>query len=134
MKNTIIVSVEFYFKGKKFYPSLSIDLDAHFEANVDINGLYRKLAVHEGLDLYSYEYEVMQMEDLNYSDATGLARTFLENGKFDFDLFGQALIDNSIAESIAKIASTQLSVDDLDSRPDLKAALTEAFLLGKKSS
>ena len=110
-----------------------IDLGAHIQTEGGIDSLYPLLASHNNIDLYSYEYEMMLAEDLVFSDATGLAETFLEDGKFDLVAFELALNEESITEAISEIARTHLSVDDLSSQPDLKAALLEAFKLGQQS-
>lgn len=133
MRNYISISVEFYFKGKKFSPSMVIDLNAYVQSDNDFNSLYPMLANSNNIDLYSYEYEVMLSEELIFSDANGLADTYLEDGKFDLTAFEQALHDESLTDVISKIASDHLSIDDLSSQPDLKAALLEAFKLGRKS-
>lgn len=134
MNNNIIISVEFYFKGQKHSPSMVLDLDTHVQTKGSLESLYPLLATSNNIDHYSYEYEMLQAEELVFSDATGLAKGFLGDGKFDFVGFQQALHDESITEGLSEIASTHLAVDDLSSQPDLKAALIAAFKLGKKSS
>ena len=133
MSNNIVISVEFYFKGQKHSPSMVVDLDAHIQNKGGFDSLYPLLANSNNIDLYSYEYEMMLAEDLVFSDATGLAKDFLEDGQFDLTAFRQALHDEGITEAISEIASTHLAVDDLSSQPGLKAALLEAFKLGQKS-
>ncbi len=134
MKNNIVISVEFYFKGEKLSPSMVIDLDDHIQTQRGYDSLYPLLARSNNIDLYSYEYEIMLAEELVFSEATGLASAFIEGGEFDFVAFEQALQDENITKVISQIASDHLSVDDLSSQPDLKAALLEAFKHGKKSS
>ena len=133
MNNNIVISAEFYFKGQKHSPSIVLDLDAHIQNKGSLDSLYPLLANSNNIDLYSYEYEMMLAEDLVFSEATGLAEAFLEDGQFDLAAFRQALHDEGITEAISEIASTHLSVDDLSSQPDLKSALLEAFKLGQKS-
>lgn len=133
MNNSITVSLEFYFKGVKHTPSMVLDLNTHIKNKSDTHSLYALLAKSNNIDLYSYEYEMMLPEDFIFSDASGLASTFLEGGKFDFAAFEQALHDESLTEIISTIASDYLSVDDICSQPKLKAALLEAFKLGQKS-
>ena len=133
MNNNIVISVEFYFKGQKHSPSMVVDLNAHVQSNSGFDSLYPLLAKHNNIDLYSYEYEMLLAEELVFLEATGLAEAFLEEGKFDLAAFQQALHDEGISEGLSEIASTHLSVDDLSSQPDLKAALLAAFKLGQKS-
>lgn len=133
MGNHIVISIEFYFKGQKHLPSTILDLDMYIQNGGGFDALYPMLANNNNIDLYSYEYEVMLAEDILFSDATGLATNFLEEGKFDFVGFEQEIYDESIAEVIIEIASTHLSVNDLSTQPELKAALLAAFKLGKQS-
>ena len=133
MKNSIIISAEFYFKGEKFSPSMVVNLDDHIQTKSDFEGLYCSLANSNSIGLYSYEYEILLSTNLVFSDATGIAGDFLENGNFDLAAFEQALHDESIYEAIKKVAGTHFPNDDLSSQPNLKAALIEAYKLGQKS-
>lgn len=134
MKNSIVISAEFFFKGQKLSPSMVVDLDIHLRSKNNIHELYPLLAKNNNIDLYSYEYEILQAENLVFSEAKGLAEPFLNNGTFDIDAFGQALHDEKIIGIVSNIAKTILSVDDLDEQPVLKTALIEAYKLGQQSS
>lgn len=131
MQNSIVVSVEFYFKGKKFSPSISVNLDAHVQTEGGVEAFYPLLATNSDIDRYSYEYEMMLSEDLVFSDATGLAEVFFEEGKFDLAAFKQASQDENIIAVLSVIAKDHLSIDDLSSQPGLRAALLEAYKLGQ---
>lgn len=133
MKNSITISVEFYFKGEKLSPSMVIDLDAHIEKQQTTESFLPLLARSNNLDLYSYEYEMLQAEEMVFSNAQGLAKAFLNDGYFDFEGFEQAWHEQKITESVAKIAKEHLDVDDLSSQPELETALIEAFKLGQQS-
>lgn len=134
MKNSIVISAAFFFKGQKLSPSLEIDLNDHLKTKTSFDSLYPLLAKHNNIDLYSYEYEMLQAEDLAFSEAKGLAESFLNEGVFDLDAFEQAMHDDNILKVVSHIATTILSVDDLDSQPVLKTALIEAYKLGQRSS
>lgn len=108
-----------------------VNLDAHIQTDTGFEAFYPLLATSNDIDLYSYEYEIMLAEDLVFSDATGLAASYLEEGKFYLDAFKQAFQDESITEVLSIIAKDHLSVDDLSSQPELKIALIEAFKLGQ---
>jgi len=133
MKNSIRVSLEFSFKGEKHSPSMVLDLNEYIQSQNGCDSLYQVLANNSNIDLYSYEYEVMLAEDLVFSDATGRAEAFLKDGIFDFAAFRQAMLDEHLTAILSKIASDYLSIDDLSSQPDLKAALLEAYKSGQKS-
>ena len=133
MKNSITISAEFFFKGQKLSPSIEIDLDEHIKVKRSMESLYPLLAKSNDIDLYSYEYEMLQAEDLAFSEAKGLAASFLNNDIFDIDGFEQALHEESIIKAVSHIASAILSINDLDEQPVIKTALIEAYKLGQKS-
>lgn len=133
MKNSIVISAEFFFKGQKLSPSVEIDLDEHIHTMKSMEALYPVLAKHNGIDLYSYEYEMLQAEELAFSEAKGLATAFLNEGIFDIDAFEQALHDEKILNAVSEIASSILSIDDLNAEPVIKTALIEAYKLGQQS-
>ncbi|MDH5389491.1 MAG: hypothetical protein OEY06_13725 [Gammaproteobacteria bacterium] len=134
MKNSIVISAEFFFKGQKLSPSMVVDLDVHLKSINSIESLYPLLAKSNNIDLYSYEYEILQVENLVFSDAKGLAEPFVNNGTFDIDAFERALQDEKIIGIVSNIAKTILSIDNLDDQPVLKTALIEAYKLGQQSS
>ena len=133
MKNTIVISAEFFFKGEKLSPSVTIDLDAHIQSKNSLAALYPLLAKSNNIDLYSYEYEILQEENFIFSEAKGMAEAFLDNGSFDIDAFEQALQDKNVIDAVSIVAKTILSIDDLDTQPVIKTALIEAYKLGQKS-
>ncbi len=134
MKNSISISVRFYFKGKELTPTMVVDLDAHVKSGNGLESLYPQLASSNNIDHYSYEYEVMLTESLIFSNATGLAREYLKDGEFDYLSFKQALKDESIAVLISKIANKHLKVEDISKDPELKAALMDAFKSGQRNT
>ena len=69
MKNLVTVYIEFSFRGKTHSPELSLDLDEFLHTHGSIPSLYPLIASHNDFDLYSYEYEMMQAEPLQFRDA-----------------------------------------------------------------
>lgn len=132
MNNRLVVSAEFHFKGEKYNPSMVIDLDEHIKSENSDEALYLLLAKNNSIDTYSYEYEVLLDQPLRFSSAEGMARRFLHESDFDFAAFARACQQERILETIADIARTHLAITDLSTRPELKAALIEAFEEGRK--
>ena len=130
MSNHITASVEFYYKGEKLAATIELDLDQHMLAAGQLPNLYPLLAKALNLDLYSYEYEMMQAEDIVFNNAKGLAVEHLSEGLFDFESFDAAWTENTLLEKLQEIAQRHLSIDDLQQQPDLKKALLEACQLG----
>lgn len=131
MTNSITISIEFFFKGEKLSPSMVIDLDDHIKHKKTTESFLPLLATSNGIDHYSYEYEMLHAEELVFSNPQGLARAFLNEGYFDFEGFEQAWREERIAEAVARIAKEHCDVDDLSTQPELKAALIEAYKLGQ---
>ncbi len=131
MKNSIVVSIESYFKGKPLTPSMVLDLDALMAKSGEIPDLYPELAMANDIDLYSYELEVMMVEELRYSQPKGLAEQFFRDGEFDIAGFEKAWHEDVATEKVAEIAQREMGVEDLNAQPQLKAALLKAYQAGK---
>lgn len=134
METSVIATVEFYFQGERFAPSMRIDLDACMQGKNILDDLYPILAEKNGIDTYSYMYEVLESESIRFSDATGLARDFVHDGRLDRDGFEQAWQRQQALETIRPIAKNRLDIDNLEQYPGLLQALTEAYEAGKKTS
>ena len=134
MKNHITANVEFYYKGEKLTASIEIDIDHYMQTAGRLPDLYPLLAQTINLDPYSYEYEMMQVETIFFSNATGLTIGHVNEGAFDFKAFENAWLEDKLFRDIQDIAQKILSVDNLDEQPNLKKALVEAYRLGQKTS
>jgi len=133
MSNHITASVEFYFKGNKISSDIELDLDLHMQSAGKLPALYPLLARAAELDMYSYEYEMMQSETINFSNAKGFIREFVSEGILDTEAFESAWAENFIVEKLQDIAQKNLSIENLQQQPDLKNALLEAYRFGKES-
>ena len=135
-ENKIVASIEFYFKGERYTPRATIYLDKLMatlqNSHNKLAPIYPLLAKENGIDLYSYEFEIMLEEPIRFSEATGIATDYLRDGQFFIDDFEKAWHELIILKHIQSIAKQHLAIDDLVKSPDLKNALVEAFLAGKK--
>lgn len=131
MKNSVVASIEFYFKGERHAPSLEIDLDKLMRQQGALNSLHHTIAVANRIDAYSYEYEMMMAEDLQFSQPQGMAADFVKGGEFDLEGFAAKWQEQQALEQVRPIADRCVGVTDLDAKPKLKAALIEAYLAGK---
>jgi len=134
MSNHITASIEFYFKGEKHSASIELDLDQHMQSTGRLPALYPLLARAINLDLYSYEYEMMQTETIMFSAAKGLVANHIDEGLLDIDAFESAWQESVAIEKLQTIAQQNLSIEDLQQHPELKNALLEAYRLGTKST
>jgi hypothetical protein len=134
MSNYITASVEFFFKGNNISSSIELSLDPYMQSTGKIPNLFPLLAKAAGLDVYSYEYEMMQAEEINFSNAEGLVADFVSDGKFDIEAFTEVWMEIKLLEELQEIAHQNLAVNNLQNQPDLKKALLEAYRLGAASA
>jgi len=132
-KNTITASVEFYFKGQRYTPSATIELDEALEQTGTLPDFYPLLAARNDIDIYSYHYEVMQMEPIRLTNAQGLVAGFLVDGQLDEAGFKQAWQKRQVIERLDAIARRNLGVEDIEQQPGLKQALLDAYHAGADS-
>ncbi len=134
MKNSVVASVVFYFKGERYAPSMVIDLDELMGRNGGMANLHHSIAVANNIDSYSYEYEMMMADDIHFEQPQGLATAFLHDGQFDMEGFSAKWHEQRLVEAVRPIAERCVGVTDLDAKPKLKAALIEAYLAGKAAT
>lgn len=133
MKNIVTISIKFYFKGEEHSPSVTLELDDLILSITDLSHFYLLIAKENNYDMYSYEYEMMQAEQLRFSDAQGLVADHIEDGLLNLATFKAAFLDIQVLSKLQNIAKNTLQIDDLNQHPELKKALFEAHTLGKES-
>lgn len=131
MKNTVTASIHFSFKGENHSPSITIELDRYIKSTGTLPDLYQLIARENDFDLYSYEYEMMQAQDIVFSNPQGLVAEFINNGVLDFTAFKSVFEQQKILNQLHDIAKEQMQVENLGQQPDLKEALLQAYRLGK---
>ncbi len=130
MSDTITVALEFDFRGEHHALKGRIDLAPYLRSGGALPDLHQQLAHEHGIDLYSYEYELMQMEVPRIVDAEGLARYHLQDGRLDWAGLCAAERERRVGEVVRHIAREQLGVDDIQQQPRLRAALLAAYHSG----
>jgi len=133
MKNSIDATVTFSFKGETYTPSTTIDLDALMRRHGSLPHLYALLATANGIDTYSYLYEVMEQSPIRFVNAQGAVADFIDNEELDIEGFQEHWQRDGIIDVLQSIASRELSIDDLEKHPELKKALLEAYDCGKRA-
>ena len=131
--NALTITLPFSFKGKVFRPDCRINLDELMEKG-SIPCLYTHLANENRIDIYSYEYDVMMMSDMEFSDATGMATRFVRDGKFDIEGFESVWEEKRVDGQLQQIVNRHMNQTDIEQHPQLKQALTEAYRLGRESA
>jgi len=132
--NRITIVIPFSFKGETLRPSSSIDLDTLMESKGHIPCLYTHIADENDISVYSYEHDVMMMAEMEFEHVEGIAIDFIQDGRFDSDAFEIEWKRLQSQQILQKIALQQLDISDLESHPDLKKALREAYEAGKKEA
>ena len=131
MINKITASIEFYFKGKHFTPSVELDLDDIMTTHRALPDLHPYLARLHAIDTYSYEYEMMLAEDIQFSNAQGWAADFVSDGQFNYTEFEQAWLEQETLQTLSSIIKQELDINDLSQHPALKNVIMAAYNLGK---
>ncbi len=132
MKNRVRVSATFSFRGETFHPELVLDLDELPPESLEPEALYPMLAVANGIDPYSYEYEVLEVAPLAFDQPEGVVADHLRNGRLDFAALKQALADARLRNRLQEIAREHLGIEKLEEMPGLEAALRAAWEAGGK--
>lgn len=132
MKNSIVVTIPFDYKGKHLTPSVTIDLDDFVENDKGIANIYSLIAAQNSIGLYTYEYEVLMSSKMNFSDPHGSAAQFLNGTDFDLEKFKGNYQQQKLIQALQSIAQEHLQIDNLQQNPDLMQALLAAYKFGEK--
>ena len=77
MKNTITATISFDYKGKSLTPSAILDVDKLMKQHGSLTQLHSLLASVNQIDSYSYQYEMMLAETVQFSNPQGSVTDFL---------------------------------------------------------
>ncbi|MDQ6970913.1 MAG: hypothetical protein Q9M16_10430 [Mariprofundus sp.] len=130
-QSNITASIDFDFQGQNFKPSIRIDLHTIMLKKQPIQHLYDLLAASIGLDAYRHEYDVMVLQEIYFSEPSGLACEFCLDGNLDFDGFITAWQQQQILIAIQPIAQRHLNISDLSQHRDIQNALMESYKTGQ---
>ena len=133
-KSSIKVEILFSFKGEANSPSAIIEFDQYLEKNQPVPEFFQLVARENNIDIYSYEYEVMEMGHFRYSDAQGVAVEFCQQDNFDLAGFIDKWKEKYVLSRLSDIAKKYLDIDNLDENEAIKNALHKAHQLGYHSS
>ena len=131
--NTVRARLAVSFKGETYELDSVIDLDRYLGGSKEAPDFHRLLAKAAGIDPYSYLYEVLESHEIEFLDATGMAARSCRDGRFDWNLFEQALSTEREWQAVREIAERIMGARDLDADPALKEALLATYRAGKAS-
>jgi len=132
--NRIDAEINYSYQGKTRQLRVTIDLDRLMQNQGEIPDLHQYLARHHQIDSYSYEYEVLESHPIEFSNAIGMAQHCLHDVDFDLADFQLRWRQEQELELLAQVAYSHLGIDNLEQNLELKAALLEAFQLGKAAA
>lgn len=133
MKNRFTVTLEFSYKGESFELQADVDLDECMAKLNTIPDLHDLIARQNGIDAYSYQYEVLTSEELQFSGVQGFAADFIHESEFDAAGFAERWHEEQIGLIAAGIAQRVMGISDLAAQPALKQALLEAYRAGQSA-
>lgn len=130
--NSIRARLAFSFRGEEISLECIVDLDrCASEFAVDVVPDFHSWLARVGkIDPYSYQYEVLESEEIFFDQPTGLAAACCVEGRFDWPAFVALREEARDLEAVRAIARQTLGHDDLDADPRLKAALLAAYRAG----
>jgi len=131
MKNSVLVSVMFDFKGEQFNPSTRINLDDFLLAEHDVEQCYLTLAQEHDIGLHSHELDVMMSARLYYSEPYGIATDFIQDGELLWPELYQAWQQKVVWGDVLNAVKGSLNSEDIDqAQPKIKEALLAAYKAG----
>ena len=134
MKNRVTAFIEFYFKGEPFRPSIELDLDEIMEMRGELpQTLHSIIAKANDIDPYSYEYEMLEAEEIQYRDAEGLVAQFIDGNQFDHQGFEEAWRHQRLEQQLRDIAARYLHMEPAAVTEEMLQALRAAHQLGLDS-
>jgi hypothetical protein len=131
LSNTVRTRAEFSFQGKTHALECVIDLDNCSAEEGEQPDFHLMLARAHGIDPYSYLYEVLEVQDIDFAEPTGLAAGCCRDGGFDWAGFIRARSEERDHAAIRRIAAQALGITDLDVRPELATAMLAAYRAGR---
>lgn len=129
MTNKITVQMLFHFKGEEHCYRAEIQLPLHLGGMTEFYySLPRRIAERNGVDTYSYMFDMMESSPIEVISATGYVARFLENGPVSMDEFVAAcnnVTPESLLQDIAEnfTLSSQTLQSTITAQADLKVAL-----------
>lgn len=132
--NKIIAYLEFSFKGENIKLETELSLDELMKKHRAIPPLHQHLATLHNIDSYSYQYEMIFGEKIQFSHAEGDAVDFLQGQQFDQDAFEQHWYEQELFDTLAPLIKQQLEIDDINQHPKFKSIVIAAYKAGKENT
>ncbi|MDM8545628.1 hypothetical protein QUF61_03950 [Candidatus Venteria ishoeyi] len=134
MANSIKVTFRFSFKGINYQPASILDLDKLMDTTGHIPALDYFVANNNDIDTYSYLFEVMQVSDIEFSEAQGVAVEFCHKHDFDIPGFEEKWRKQQIINKLQLIVQQYFDTDKQTENKSLMDALLAAYTLGLETN
>ena len=134
MNNSLTVEIRFSFRGENFAPQATVELDEYLQKGQPIPPFFSLVARANQIDVYSYQYEVMEMGEYHYFNATGLAAEFCHGDRFDAEGFSAAWRQQRMQQGLQKIAREILDLENLPADDKIFLAMQQAYRLGQQQA
>ena len=131
MKNSIDAHIEFSFKGEIYSLNSTFDLDKLLLKFRSPPSLHELLAKEHGIDTYSYLFEVMLVDEIQLSNATGFVADFLQGVALNQPALESNWEDLRMHLLLQPIALEELGIADLGQNESVRNALIQAYNLGR---
>lgn len=128
IRNSIRARLTFSFKGEDITLESIIDLDGCDDEAAP--NFHRGLARAGNIDPYSYQYEVLESDEIAFDQPTGLAIGCCAEGSFDWPAFVSLRREERDLDIVRAVARQTLGIENLDADPRLTAALLAAYRAG----
>jgi hypothetical protein len=132
--NRVRVSATFSFRGETHKPEMTLNLDRFLAEEKYLEDLYPMLAAANGIDPYSYEYEMLEMAPLHFDQPEGTVAAHLHDGRLDLTGLRTAIRRERLRQQLEEIARKRLNLTALDEIPGLETALLAAWELGRNGT
>jgi len=127
MKNIITASIAFDFKGKRYTPSIEVELDAYMQSIGKLPDLHGLIAAQNNIGIYSYEYEMMLAEDIRFTNAQGMVTKYIVDGILNSEAFESAWQKHETLQEIRTIVEKNMGINDLQQHPEFEKTLLEIY-------
>jgi hypothetical protein len=131
-KHSLLASLSFDYQGKSHALQSVINIENVISHEDFYQSVYLQIAQEYGIDLYSYQLEIMMDQDIQFSEAKGCAEGCIDNQSLNLELLRQRYDHVLCLEQIEVVASKHLNSTEMTK--GVKKALIEAYQLGKASS
>lgn len=129
--HSLLASLSFDYQGERHDLQSLVNIAEVIDHEDFFRSVYLQLAKSIEIDVYSYQFEVMMDQNIQFSAAKGCAQGCLEEGALDLTTLRKNFEQASSDQIIRVIIDKYFRPEEV--RNDMKKALTEAFRMGKAS-